>query len=230
MWLGVSNRSITPQVISGFSTNFPNVQSPLTSTQFKLGSTDGLDWIDPEVTSAGRCVSSLTLEEKNNGRYADCVAVLKSSSFANTANCWVEGTVYKAVGYTGNGGNHEIELHLRNTLTPHFCTTYEVLWGITGYLAVVKWNGTYDSVNGNFTAILDPGLGSMPTPNDGDVLRAEISGTIITVKLNGSIVSGFSAVDVGSDYSSGQCGLGFWPVDGGIKGSMGWASWRTGNL
>jgi hypothetical protein len=132
--------------------------------------------------------------------------------------------VYLAPGYTGNGGNHEVELLLRFEITPHGARGYEILWGIQGYIAVVRWNGAVT----NYTPLLEnvnPGIGA---PVDGDVLRAEIIGSVIKVYKNGSLVATGPS---DSTYTEGQPGIGFWPIDGSADpDKMGWKNFQAGNL
>jgi hypothetical protein len=80
------------------------------------------------------------------------------------------------------------------------------------YVAIVRWNGPL----ANFTAIQDPGVGSIAVPNDGDVLYAEINGQIVTIKLNGSTVMTHTVMNDGAgnnftELTTGQPGLGAWP-------------------
>jgi hypothetical protein len=126
----------------------------------------------------------------------------------------------------GYSASHEIELLLRFSISGHDAYGYEVLWGLSGYLAVVRWNGPL----GDYTPIYDPGVGSLRVPRDGDVLRAEMDGTIITVKLNGAIVATVDVSIVGAVWTSGQPGIGFWPVDDAIPANYGWKSFEGGNL
>src|SRR5262249_55008869 len=109
----------------------------------------------------------------------------------------------------------------------HDAHGYEVLWGIPGYMAVVRWNGPVTS----YTPIYDPGTGSIPKPKDGDVLRAQINGNIIQVFVNGTQVGpNIDVSSAGNVWTSGQPGMGFWPVDGAIPGNYGWKAWQAGNL
>jgi hypothetical protein len=154
-------------------------------------------------------------------RYDDSIAHLSTSVATFAPNQYAQGTVFKAAAYTTAGG-HELELLLRFQTTAHNARGYEILWGISGYIAIVRWNGPL----GDFTALYDPGLGIISVPVDGDVLRAEIVGSTITVFKNGAAVASVSD----STYASGQPGMGFWPVDGAIAQNMGWKSYQAGNL
>jgi hypothetical protein len=221
-----SEVSATP-VASGstYSTNFPLTENPISEGGVWVrGGTEGLDWTNP-LTTGGHAVASTS---PTPTRYSDDIAIIKSSAVAFNANQYAQGTVYLAPGYTGNGGGHEVELLLRFSISAHDAHGYEILWGIPGYMAVVRWNGPVT----DYTPIYDPGVGSIPVPKDGDVLRAEISGNIIKVFRNGTQVGpNIDVSSVGSTvWTSGQPGMGFWPVDGAIPGDYGWKSYQAGSL
>jgi fibronectin type 3 domain-containing protein len=221
-----SEASATPLASgSTYSTNFPLTENPISEGGVWVrGGTEGLDWTNP-LTTGGHAVASTT---PTPTRYSDDIAILKSSAVTFSANQYAQGTVYLAPGYTGNGGGHEVELLLHFSISAHDAHGYEILWGIPGYMAVVRWNGPVTS----YTPIYDPGVGSIPVPRDGDVLRAEISGNIIKVFRNGTQVG--PNIDVssagGTVWTSGQPGMGFWPVDGAIPGNYGWKSYQAGSL
>lgn len=207
-----------------YSTNFPLNENPISEGGVWVrGGTEGLDWTNP-LTTGGHAVASTV---PTPTRYSDDIAIIKSSAVAFNANQYAQGTVYLAPGYTGNGGGHEVELLLHFSISAHDAHGYEVLWGLPGYMAVVRWNGPVTS----YTPIYDPGVGSIPVPKDGDVLRAEISGNIIKVFRNGTQVGpNIDVSSVGNVWSSGQPGIGFWPVDGAIPGNYGWKSYQAGSL
>ncbi len=152
-------------------------------------------------------------------RYDDCIAHLNT---AFTANQYAEGTVARVPGYRNASDKHEIELLLRFQITANSARGYEVLWGQDGEIWVVRWNGPlgdYKALRG----IPDSG------PNmavDGDVLRAEIVGNVIRVYRNGRLV--LTASD--STYTSGQPGMGFWPLPGSTLASYGWKDYTAGSL
>lgn len=223
--LGLSS-TVTPPP-GTFTTNFPATENPISQGGIWVrGLTEGLDWTNPETTP-GKCFAT---QSPTPSRYSDDIAILKSSFQAFNPNQYAQATAFKQAGYTGGGGNHEIELELRFSINANNAHGYEILWGITGYLAVVRWNGAV----GDYTPIYDPGIGSVPTYNDGDVLRAQIVGNIITVAINGTTVPNFASIDVssigGTVWSTGQPGLGFWPVDGATTSAAGWKSYTAGNL
>jgi hypothetical protein len=195
-------------------------ENPLSEgRQWVNGKAVGLDWNNP-LTVPGRALASV-----NSGlgvsRYDDSIAHLSTSVATFTPNQFAQGTVYKAAGYSPSG-SHEVELLLRFQTAAHNARGYEVLWGITGYIAIVRWNGPL----GGYTPLYDPGAGSISVPLDGDVLRAQITGDTITVYKNGSLVATVSD----STYATGQPGMGFWPIDGATAANLGWKSYQAGNL
>lgn len=210
---------------SSFNANFATTSNPIDPSTYMLGLTDGVQWTNPQTTG-GQSVAS---EVPAPTRYSDDICHVKTSVRAFNADQWAQGTVFKASGYTGNGGSHELELLLRFQITNGNARGYEVLWGIQGYIAVVRWNGAVT----DYTAIYDPGDGSIASYNDGDILYAQIQGNLITAKKNNVTVANFP-VDVtsqgGTVWTTGQPGFGYWPVDGAIITSAGWKAYSAGNL
>jgi len=224
---GSSQSAATCSAATSYSTDFLGNETPLSEGgKWIDGKSEGLDWNNVQ-SAAGKAYASI-LSGATGNRYDDSIAHLDPAFLACNANQYAQGTVYRAAGYSPTSG-HEIELLLRFEITPHDAHGYEVLWGISGYIALVKWNGA----SGSYNAIYDPGPGSIPAPNDGDVLRAEISGNSLVVKRNGSIVSGFPRDISGtglSTWDSGQPGIGFWPVDSATPANYGWKHYEGGNL
>lgn len=225
-----TRRTRSPQTTSGssgaFYTTFGTTENPISEGGIWVrGAAEGDDWNNP-LTTGGHAVASVA-SGLGGSRYDDSIAHLSTSYRSFAANQYAKGTVYKAAGYDPDG-SHEIELLLRWNITSGNARGYETLIGITasnqGYIAIVRWNGSL----GSYTALYDPGAGSIALPADGDVFEARISGTTITVYRNGSAISGATATD--STYSSGQPGIGFWPVDGALPGSYGWAYFEAGDL
>ena len=135
---------------------------------------------------------------------------------------YAEGVVDRAGGYSP-GVSHEIELLLRFSITANDAHGYEVLWGVTGELNVVRWNGPL----GDYTAWNGGSGPNIGEPADGDVLRAEMTGSILTVYKNASLVLTAASE---TTYTTGQPGIGFWPTTGATLASLGWKSFSAGNL
>jgi len=204
---------------ASYSTTFPLTENPISENGVWIrGAAEGIDWTNPKTTAGHVVASSVPTPT----RYSDDIAILDPAKHPFSADQYAEATVYLANGYTGNGGGHEVELLLRFSIAAHDAHGYEVMWGLSGYLAIVHWNGVVQS----YTPIYDPGTGSIAVPSDGDVLRAEIVGSTIRVYRNGSLIATVND----STFSSGQPGIGFWPVDGAIPDNYGWASYTAGSL
>lgn len=225
---------------TNFSTSFSGTENPISEGGIWLnGLADGADWSNVQKTP-GLAFGARLVDSGGVNRYADDIALLKTSYRAFSSDQYIQGTIYRASGYYNATDGHEIELLLRGAMSSGSATFYEILWGIaTGgsqaYIAVVKWLGPLAS----YTAIYDPGAGSIALPTTGDVLYASITGTgtsaRLTVKLNGSNVSGLSSFDVSvggtvATYDSGQPGIGFWPTPGSTLSSYGFSSITAGDL
>jgi len=197
-----------------YSTNFPLTENPISEGgKWINGKVAGIDW-NNVATVPGEAYGAVIV-----GGYNDDIAVLTTTYAAGQ---YAQATVHRASGYSPSGG-HEIELLLHFKVTANNARGYEVLWGISGYIAIVRWNGPL----GDYTPLYDPGTG--PTPVDGDVLRAEISGGVIKVYRNGSLLATGPA---NTTWTDGQPGVGFWPTDrGGVTpANYGWKNFTAGNL
>jgi hypothetical protein len=86
-------------------------------------------------------------------------------------------------------------------------------------------------VLGNYTSIIDTGdAGGIGVPMDGDVLRAEIKGNIITIFKNGVAQKMVDVTPAGPVWPDGQPGMGFWPVDSSTPQNYGWKKFEAGIL
>jgi len=215
----LSNSVVPSAPVSGgssYSTGFPQTENPISEGGMWIGGKAvGVDWNNVQ-TVPGKAYASVLSGSPN--RYNDSIAQLNTTF---TANQFAQGTVYRAAGYSPTGG-HEVELLLRFQITPQNARGYEVLWGHQGYLAIVRWNGPL----ANYTTLYDSGNPGIGPAVDGDVLRAEIVGSTIRVYKNGSLVASVSD----STWTSGQPGIGFWPVDDATIDKYGWRSYQAGSL
>lgn len=197
----------------GYATSFPLPENPIAEGgMWTTGKAVGVDWNDPETTPGAAFASTIATG------YNDDVAHLTTSF---TPDQYAEATVFVAPGYAPPA-KHEVELLLRFHITPNVARGYEILWGITGYLAIVRWEGPLSS----YTALLDTGDPGIGPPADGDVFRAEIHGSTITVFKNGAMVG--TAND--ATWTDGQPGIGFWPTPGATTSSYGFKSYCAGGF
>jgi hypothetical protein len=213
---GGTNATTTCTVASGstYSTNFAAAENPLSEGgKWINGQAVGLDWLNAQ-SSPGKAYGSAIATG-----YNDDIGVLNTTF---TANQFAQGTVYRAPGYSP-GASHEIELLLHFQITAHSARGYEVLWGHTGEVNIVRWNGPL----GNYTPLLSVTGPNIGAAVDGDVLRAEIIGTVIKVYKNGTLVlTGPS----NTSWTDGQPGMGFWPTTGATPANYGWKSYTAGGL
>lgn len=197
-----------------YLTNFTSSESPLSEGgAWTTGLADGSDWTDP-VTSGG--IAYGTVVHHTGTPYDDSIAHL--SGFA--ANHYAEATIYQ----NSPASTMECELLLRFAITNGNARGYEVLIPSDSNAGeIVRWNGTLN----DFTA-LDSWSHSAPVT--GDVFRAEISGTVITVKKNGTIVRTYDTASDSTKWSDGNPGIGFFNRYDQPDNSFAWSSFEAGNL
>lgn len=228
-WADGSHRSWPEPGGGAFSTTFASTENPISEGGIWLnGETDGGDWHDCRTTG-GNCVGAA---DNFGSRYADDIACLKTAYREFSPAQWAQGTVYRADGYSGGGGSHEVELLLRWSISAGEARGYEASIGIRPggtYAFIVRWNGDL----GDYTTLWDPdgSIGSYvnePTPlADGDVIRAEIDADgLITLYQNELVLGSVT----NTTWTSGQPGVGFWPVDGATAANMGWSNFSAGDL
>lgn len=213
MVLSRSGGGYGPQApVAPFSTTFPATEAALSQGGiWTLGGDTGIDWKNVKTVGG---TGAFPADFESGAGANDCIAHLKTSYQTFNANQWAEGTVYK----NGSPTQSEIELHLRFQTTANNARGYEVYWSINNSLNIFRWNGAYF----DFTGLVNVAA----TVHDGDVLRAEVSGSTITCFINGSQV--LQTTD--ATWSTGQPGLGFTCAPGGVLTDYGWKSFRAGNL
>ena len=202
-------------VVGNFTTTFATNGNPISEGgKWANGLADGIDWTDCQVITN---ILSATSAEVTTPPFNDSIAHLKTSFRTFTPNQFAQGTVHRTAGYTTG---HEIELLLRFSITSHSASGYEVYWSTNGGINIVRWNGLINDFVTKTTA--SPGLA-----NDGDIVRAEIVGSNITVKINGSVV----LTDTDTTWTTGQPGVGNNPFGVGFTFfDYGWSSFTAGNL
>jgi hypothetical protein len=197
-----------------YTTNFPLTENPISEGGKWIGgqSAGGNLWGNAQTTPG------LAFGVSEPTQYGDPTAILTGSwGQTQTAAAVVK------INVRPTGCCHEVEVHLRSTISTHNINGYEVLCPVhsnPGYgFQVVRWNGP----NGDFVYL--PCTGSLCSVAhqcvNGDVIKATASGTnpvTIVVNLNGSDV--VTATDNGSAYNgpggaagpwtSGNPGIGFY--------------------
>jgi hypothetical protein len=184
-----------------YTTNFPAAENPISEGgRWINGQAAGVDWANVRTVS-GRAYGT----ESGSTGYDDSTAVLAGTWSPDQA---AQGTVYTVNQLSGNTLNEEIELRLRTTITSHRITGYEINCRArhdgSQYVEIVRWNGAL----GDFAYVsrIDGGPGLF----NGDVVKATMVGTLITVYINGNQV--LTGND--STFATGSPGMGFF-----IRGS-----------
>ena len=104
------------------------------------------------------------------------------------AGSWGPDQTIKATVLGGNTYNatEEVELRLRTTIAPHSITGYELdlrNYPAGGYAAIVRWNGPLN----NFTTLATDNS-AYHGIKTGDTLTGTISGKLISIYVNGTLV------------------------------------------
>ena len=172
-----------------YTTKFQRTENPI--SEGGVWTNIGLDWT-PVVTSDG-----IAYGTHHNTGYNDSYAAL--SGFAPDQSA--EGMIYITGSFTAN---QEIELLLRWTQSAYVARGYEINWNANNsYAYIVRWNGAL----GDFTLLHR--LSFPRPPATGDVLKAWIIGSLISVYLNGKLIGFFSD----STWATGNPGIGFYSED-----------------
>jgi hypothetical protein len=181
-----------------YSTNFRNSESPLSDGgKWTNGGTNGLDWTNVQVIGGIAC-GTQSGTGQGPKMYDDSYAIL--SGFAP------DQTALGVVRYENPSASchQEVELLLRWTSLPHKATGYECLFrclnASESYIEIVRWNGSLG--DWTYLARFHSNLAGI---NDGDTLKAEITGTVISVYVNNMLK--LQAID--STYTTGNPGIGF---------------------
>jgi hypothetical protein len=191
---------------SSYSTNFPLTESPISEGAHWLGgATAGGNLSGNVETTPG-----VAFGVSEPTTYGDPIAIL-TGSWGPTQMA----TATIKVNTVAASCCHEVELHVRMTISLNSITGYEINCSVSNnnYLQIVRWNGP----NGDYTY-----LNTLATSCvDGDVLKATVSGanpTTITVFKNGSQV--LTASDTGGvaggpgsaagPWVTGNPGIGFY--------------------
>jgi len=196
-----------------YTTEFLLVENPISEGgNWINGGTAGLDWTNVQTTP-GLAFGT----ESGSGGYDDSTAVLAGTWNADQ----MAQAVVHSVNQKANPTFEEVELRLRTTITKHSITGYEINFRCTTdasrYVQIVRWNGPL----GSFTYV---NTTSGPGIRDGDVVKASIVGSTITVYINNKLVL------QGTDrtYTSGNPGIGFFLQGAtGVNGDYGLTSFTA---
>jgi hypothetical protein len=199
-----------------YATDFNETENPISESGMWInGQADGVDWSDVK-TSNGNATGTQDRLPDGVNLYDDSVAVLNGlwgpdqsvEAVVHAANRTGSG----ASGWGGNGFNdciHEVELVLRGNITAHSIYLYEINFSSridgSAYTQIGKWTGARGTFNQGFLSQLS---GPQYQVNDGDVVRASISGNTISVYLNNALIA--TATDTVDPIPQGSPGIGFY--------------------
>lgn len=211
---------------TSFSTTFSATENPISESGTWLnGAANATLWNNVRTTAGIACATAF-----NNpaGPYDDSIAILNPSVIAIGPDQLITATVFRAGAYAPTA-NHEINLFLRGAFSSGSIRGYEINLSLTGaYGYIVIWFGGGNS-NLSFFSQLTPI--SHPNLVDGDVITAQMVGTVITVKLNGSTTLGtYDTVSDSVKWASGSCGQDYWAEAGATLVNAGLTSFSATTL
>jgi hypothetical protein len=197
-----------------YQTSFPQMENPLSESSNWIGGKQvGQQWKN--------CASlpGLAYGTQSGGSgYDDSTCVLTGDWGPDQT---AQATIHVGMDSVRWTTTKEVELRLRTTITAGNISGYEVNCSVSpragNYLQIVRWNGPL----GSFAYVGQSGTQC----KDGDILKATIQGSTITVYLNGNQV--MSRND--STFSSGAPGIGFYMVSGnsGTNQSFGFSNFSA---
>ena len=197
-----------------YTTNFPLTENPISEGgNWINGKTVGLDWSNASTTPG----LVIGLESGTTG-YDDTVALVTGA--------WGPNQTVQATVFTRNQNDNifeEVELRLRSTLSAHRCTGYEINFSArsssNAYVQIVRWNGPLAS-----WTLLDSRGGSAYGIKTGDIVKATITGNVITAYINN--VQVLQVTD--GTYTTGNPGVGFYLQNAtGKNGDYGFSSFTA---
>ena len=204
-----------------YNTQFTRTENPISEGGIWLnGQTDGLDWTDVRTTPGFAFGTEIGGNRPDPQEYDDSTALLKGNWGPDQT---LQATVH-AVNPNQDGKVwEEVELRLRSSISAHQCTGYEVMFRCSkiskAYCNIARWEGPL----GKFT-FLKKTEGSQYGVKDGDVVKASMIGTILTVYINGVQI-----IQISDDrFTSGNPGIGFFLSGAsGVIGDFGFTSFMA---
>ena len=186
-----------------YATDFSRAETPISEGgQWLNGQTDGLDWTDVRTTPGFAFGTEAGGNRPDPQKYDDSTAILKGTWGPNQT---VQATVRSMNPNRDGKVWEEVELRLRSRISPHHCTGYEIMFRCSkipqSYCNIARWEGPL----GKFT-MLKQTEGSKYGVKDGDVVKASMIGSVLSVYING-----VQMIQVSDDtFGSGNPGIGFY--------------------
>ena len=198
---------------NAFASTFPNNELPFGGSGWRHGFSDGTLWNNirttPGLAFGTQIVGGANFLDSiacHGGYWFNDQTITSTVSCTNLIASADAGLVFE-----------EVELLLRFSIDQGQAKGYEITFSVDPnassgrYVQINRWDGGA----GNFTQLLS----AAQLVNNGDALFASIVGTVITVKINGTTVTGFpyDTASDGTKYASGAPGIGHYYTYGGAK-------------
>ena len=180
---------------NSYATDFIATENPLSESGHWInGKTTGLDWSD--------CASVSGVAYGTQPAHADFVTDDSTCVLTGTwgRNQMAQATVFVNPPFYFD--NNEVELRLNTTISPHFITGYEITWGNSGYVIIVRWEMDPTFSYSILSWVDSPGL------IHGATFKATNVNGRITAYVNGAEIT--HATD--TMYTGGSPGIGFFHV------------------
>ena len=177
---------------NSYATDFIATENPLSESGHWInGKTTGLDWSD--------CASVSGVAYGTQPAHADFVTDDSTCVLTGTwgRNQMAQATVFVNPPFYFD--NNEVELRLNTTISPHFITGYEITWGNSGYVIIVRWEMDPTFSYSILSWVDSPGL------IHGATFKATNVNGRITAYVNGAEIT--HATD--TMYTAGSPGIGF---------------------
>lgn len=208
-----------------FATAFPNNELPFGGSGWVHGFSDGLLWHNIRTTPA----KAFGTQINGGDNFTDSIAHA-SGKWGNDQQVTTTITFANSPG-AGENVIEEAEILLRFSIDQGSAKGYECLWsviqnaGAGRYMQVVRWDGGV----GAFTQLA---AATLTLASVGDTFYAEIVGTVITVKVNGTTKITYDTASDGIKYSQGAPGIGQYFKNDLILGTyaasdFGFSSWSV---
>jgi hypothetical protein len=214
--IGLSLLRIVEAQPKTYTTVFSATENPISENgNWVNGHTLGVDWKDV------RTMPGLAMGTQSGAvGYDDSTALLTGTWGANQM---VQATVH-TVNQQSGSVYEEVEIRLRSAISPNRITGYEINFRCSHngqYYTVVRWNGPIN----DFTTLMS---GGGPGLSDGDVVKATVVGSGISVYINGVLLSTVSD----GTYTTGNPGMGFFMQGGSsnLDGDFGFTSFMASEI
>jgi hypothetical protein len=177
---------------NSYATDFAATESPLSESGHWInGKTTGLDWSD--------CASVLGVAYGTQPAHAEFAT---DDSTCVLTGTWGPNQMAQATVFVNPPlffGDDEVELRLNSTISPHSIDGYEIAWGNSGYVMIVRWDADPSFSFHILSQVNSPGL------IHGASFKATNVNGRITAYVNGAEIT--HATD--TMYTAGSPGIGF---------------------